>query len=109
MRYRELEGIISWLKFFDFEYIGEPLFQELSALNANKPEELEKAVFLAILPEHQALNEISKKSMLRILDLALAASEPELKPYFQRICMPFSPPLPSEHVFVKAIHRCIHG
>lgn len=109
MKYSELEGIISWLKFFDFEYIDESLFHKLSALNASKPEELEEAIFLAVLPEYQALNEISKKSMLRILDLALAASQPELEPYFQRICMPFSPPLPPEYVFVKAIHRCIHG
>lgn len=108
MRYKELEGIISWLKFFDFEYIEESLFNELSALNVSKQEELEKAIYLAVVPEYQALNEISKKSMLRILDLALVASEPELKPYFQRISMPFTPPLPSEQVFVKAIHRCIH-
>lgn len=108
-KFNELDGIVSWLKYFDLEYLSESLFSELSSLSADDSTTLERAVVLAVLPEFRGLNEVSKTSMLRILDLAISVDEHELKPYFDRICMPFSPLPSSPHAFLVAIHDCIHN
>lgn len=83
------EGLVSWLKFFDIDYLDNSLSNRLSELDINDIVERAKAIRLAIIPEFESLNEISKSSMLQVLNGALTASDTELAPLFERISMPF--------------------
>lgn len=83
------EDLVSWLKFFDIEYLDDGLCNQLSELDVNSIVERAEAIRLAVSPEFFALNEVSKTSMLRVLNSALAASDEELAQLFERISMPF--------------------
>lgn len=88
------EGLVSWLKFFDIDYLDNSVCNQLSELDINSPSDRAAAIQLAIRPELESLNEVSKSSMLQVLRDALTASDSELAPLFERISMPF----PSEVV-----------
>jgi hypothetical protein len=83
------EGLVSWLKFFDIDYLDNSVCNQLSELDINCPAERAAAIQLAIRPEFESLNEISRSSMLQVLNGALTASDSELAPLFERISMPF--------------------
>lgn len=83
------EGLVSWLKFFDINYLDKSLCNQLSELDINQAEECAEAIQLAVIPEFESLNEASKASMLQVLKSALMASDNELEALFSRVSMPF--------------------
>lgn len=105
---KEHEALISWLKFFDLEYIDASLADRLSALDINYQTQKEEAIELAVLPEYLALNSVSKQSMLLALERALAASDRDLRPLFDRVGMPFPTAVQSERAFLQSIQKLVH-
>lgn len=107
MPHNQLEGLVSWLKLLDVEYLDDQLIEELSLLNINTPADRKKVIELAVLPEFNACNQTSQASMLHILKLALEAHQSEIEPFFERVGMPFSEPLVSGYDLLKEIHEAI--
>lgn len=107
-RNSEHEALISWLKYFDVEYIDDSLVERLSRLDINNHEQMVDAIQLAVIPEYQALNSVSKQSMIRILDRAVLANDEELRLFFERVAMPFHDTVKSETTLLKSIQELIH-
>jgi hypothetical protein len=82
------EGLMSWLKFFDIDYLDDSVCNRISEIDINRPAELAEAIQLAVSPEFESLNELSRASMLQVLNSALTASDKELAPLFERVSMP---------------------
>ncbi len=100
---KRLEGLISWLKYLDIEYLSYEEAIQLSVLDINNPEQMQETFRLAVLPEFNALNPVSKISMRSVLKEALSATEEELQPVFDRVGMPFPQPVASKQAFLKAL------
>ena len=104
----EHEALISWLKYFDIEYLDDDLCAVLSQFDINNPTHQIEVIRIALAPKFQALNEISKASMRCILKSALTAEEDELGPVFCRIAMPFARELENRKDFLLQIwSQCI--
>jgi hypothetical protein len=84
------EALISWLKYFDVEYLDEECCAKLSLLDPNEPAQFRQAVEIAVLPDFRNLNGISRQSLRKVLQTAVSASDSELAQAFARVEMPFS-------------------
>lgn len=101
------EDLISWLKYLDVEYLSGSEADLLSVFNINDQEQRRQVFMLAVLPEFDALNDVSKKSMLAILENALKASEQELQDIFNRVSMPFTDEVLSRKLFLQSLNEVI--
>ena len=101
------EGLMSWLKFFDIDYLDSSVCNQLSDLDINIPAHCDTAIKLAIRPEFDSLNELSRSSMMQLLHDALSASDKELDPLFERISMPFQSEAVSHQQFLQSIWNAI--
>ena len=101
------EGLVSWLKFFDIDYLDNSVCNRLSELDINSPAECAEAIQLAVSPEFESLNEISRASMLQVLNGALTASDKELTPLFERVSMPFQNEILDRRQFLHSIWDAI--
>lgn len=103
------EGLVSWLKFFDIDYLDNNVCNQLSEFDINSPSKRTEAIQLAIRPKFEALNEVSKSSMLEVLYGALNASDSELAPLFDRISMPFQRDVEDRRQLLNSIWDAIHS
>ena len=101
------EDLISWLKYFDIEYLNDAECDRLSVLDINDKAQMREALALAVMPEFEALNPTSKKSMLAVLENALSANEQELQPVFDRVAMPFPYVIASKHEFLDTLSEMV--
>ena len=99
----EHEALISWLKYFDIEYLDDDLCAVLSQFDINNSTQQIEVIRIALVPEFQALNDITKASMRCILKSALSAKEEELGPIFFRIAMPFAREVENRNGFLSQI------
>ena len=104
---RPYEDLISWLKYFDIEYLDDELGAELAELDINDSGDLLRAIRIAIEPEFRSLNEVSRKSMRAVLNRALAASEEELEYVFSRVGMPFKKEVQSRGKLLQSISQVL--
>ena len=78
----QLRDLSSWLKYLDDNYISDEIADLISGLDINKEDEQKRIIHIAIKPEYEALNDISKQGFDEILKLASGASETELEKVF---------------------------
>jgi hypothetical protein len=102
------QHLISWLKYLDIEYLSDELSWDLALLDVNSPSDQERIIALAIVPEYTALNEISKKSMMKILDEVASYPEADVKGLLARVGMPFRDELLDYRAFFEKVRIRIH-
>jgi hypothetical protein len=78
----QLRDLSSWLKYLDDNYISDEIADVIDGLDINREDEQKRIIQIAIKPEYEALNDISKQGFDEILSLAIEASETELENVF---------------------------
>lgn len=101
------EELISWLKYLDIEYLSGSEADRLSVFDINDQKQRREVFLQAVLPEFNAMNAVSKKSMLVVLENALNASEQELQGIFSRVSMPFATEVFSRKLFLQTLKEVV--
>lgn len=102
-----IEGLVSWLKYFDVEYLSDYECAQLASLDVNDPDDRSRAMQLAVSFEFEFLNETSKRSMLSILERSSNVSEVELATIFSRVGMPFVHDVEHPSDFLHALRQAV--
>ncbi|WP_306556019.1 hypothetical protein [Acidovorax sp.] len=101
------QTVVSWLKYFDVEYLSDYECEQLASLDVNDPDDRSRAMQLAVSFEFEFLNETSKRSMLSILERSLNVSEVELATIFSRVGMPFVHDVEHPSDFLHALRQAV--
>lgn len=88
---------------FDIEYIDDEACESLAIFDINDPVDQEKIIELAIIPEFNSWNEISKNSLKQVLMEVDEYQEAEVVKLIQRIGTPFSQELVDYKAFFGRI------
>lgn len=107
MKDAETQKLISWLKYFDVEYVDNDMCEVLSKLDINDPKQQVEAINLAVVSGFFALNDKSKSSMKEILADCKNRPESELEPVFSRVGMPFVEPVMKRREFLQSIWNVV--
>lgn len=99
------EKMISWLKYLDVEYLDDSTCEALAKLNINDVTDHDEIINLAMHDEVGSLNEISRMSMMRILDEISTYPESAVRKLIARIGMPFDEPLLDYEAFFSRVRQ----
>ncbi|MFQ6311612.1 hypothetical protein [Lysobacter capsici] len=104
MTSKSVGDLISWLKYFDAEYIEEETFDRLKSLDVNSSVDQIEIIEIAVIPEFIQMNDISKESMKKILRECMNLSDGQLSEIFSRVEIPFLTTVNDRPSFLRVIY-----
>lgn len=103
----QLRDLSSWLKYLDDNYISDEIADLISGLDINNEDGQERIIQIAIKPEYEALNDISKQGFDEILNLATEASETELEKVFASMSFSCIGEVKNKSQFIRKIESVV--
>ncbi len=105
----QLRCLSSWLKYLDDNYISDEAADLISGLDINDENDQEKIISIAIKPEYDAMNEVSKHGFDEVLSIAIEASETELEKVFEVMSFSCTGGVLNKSQFVRSIKAVVQS
>lgn len=105
----QLQDLVSWLKYFDDNYLSDEDADLISELDINDSSEQRKIIEVLIKPEFQAMDKLNKQSFYKILEIAVTADESKLNKVFELMSFGYVGEVSDKPMLINNIKSIIDG